>query len=571
MHVHNQNEMPGSEADPLFSSPVMPTSRRLSPQSSRQAPDIEFRCLQPDGFDKHTGQSRVSEIRQQPFSSRVVAFEKLTPFLVLIPTTSISVLLLIGNAKRWEFSGRLHGVIESNRAITQVAVQAVFSILGLLHLFVVGKLLQWMLRLHLATRPMSLEALQFWTSILAQQWRPKLRSRFLIPLAIFTLACLGPAALRVGALTPVAGTASLEASLQLPSYVDTEILTYKWSERFGLESKRTPRDFFTYNVGELNTGKIIETAASATTVDGSPRRHAKMDNTGYLYNGRSYGVGVSVGLVDDDFVRNQYVTNYTFKEPGYTAISTCIHNLTTDYRLESNPGSYFPGPLSEVYLTVGPFTPTLFDILVDPVGKTIDVTPLNDADVTDIEPKGNLTFLANWKYTLIASDQTNLYSSLLGRAMYTNIENYKLLQASAGHEAASEKVAALRALEDSFDASMDDIFSGYAAAQLMVANVTQETRALVLKQGLRIEQRAWILTVLILNLILAFAAGEETFRTRCWKDLDEFDFTDLRDVIVGTIAGSVADASATGAELHSSVSRSEHVTGLGAGLDIQRR
>ncbi|KAF6804054.1 hypothetical protein CMUS01_14941 [Colletotrichum musicola] len=37
------------------------------------------------------------------------------------------------------------------------------------------------------------------------------------------------------------------------------------------------------------------------------------------------------------------------------------------------------------------------------------------------------------------------------------------------------------------------------------------------------------------------------------------------------IAGSVADASATGAELRSSVSRSEHVTGLGAGLDIQRR
>lgn len=37
------------------------------------------------------------------------------------------------------------------------------------------------------------------------------------------------------------------------------------------------------------------------------------------------------------------------------------------------------------------------------------------------------------------------------------------------------------------------------------------------------------------------------------------------------IAGSVADASTTGAELRSSVSRSEHVTGLGAGLDIQRR
>ncbi|KAF6803082.1 hypothetical protein CMUS01_15187 [Colletotrichum musicola] len=41
--------------------------------------------------------------------------------------------------------------------------------------------------------------------------------------------------------------------------------------------------------------------------------------------------------------------------------------------------------------------------------------------------------------------------------------------------------------------------------------------------------------------------------------------------LTAKIAGSVADASATGAELRSSVSRSEHVTGLGAGLDIQRR
>ncbi|KAK2769906.1 hypothetical protein CKAH01_14921 [Colletotrichum kahawae] len=575
-----------SEVDPLVSSHAISNRWRPSLRTSRKEPDIELSHLQPDGFNNDKGPTR-----QQPTWSRVGAFEKITPFLALIPTTSISVFLLVSNVKRWELSDELHGTIEKNRAITQVAVQVISSILALLHLFVIGKLLQWMLRLHLTTKPMSLEALQFWTSMLAQQWRPTLRWRFLLPLAVFILICLGPAALWVGALTPVTAEGSREASLSLPSYGNTEILLSNWTQRLGLQSTRTPRGFFTYNVGELSTGKIIETAASATTVDGSARRHSKMDNTGYFYNGRSYGVGVSIGLVDDDIVRNQYVTNYTFQEAGYKAISTCIHNSTTDYHLECHTDSTFPycsalgrlpnslaegfanypswgpGNIVAVAVTSDPtrpgrmlgiaagskytllnttqcelqFVPTLFNITVDPIGKTIEVTPLKVTGISDIEPKGNLTFLANWQYTLIASDQTNLYSSLIGNAMYTNIENYKISQEATGHQAGSESDVALRALEESFDASMDDILSGYAAAQLMGANVTQETRVEVYRTVLRLGQEAWILTVLVLNLVLIFAATEEAVRTRCWKDLDEFDFTDLRDMVIGTAQGDVKD------------------------------
>ncbi|KXH62398.1 hypothetical protein CSAL01_00561 [Colletotrichum salicis] len=372
--------------------------------------------------------------------------------------------------------------------------------------------------------------------MLAQQWRPKLRWRFLVPLSVFILVCLGPAALWVGALTPVTAEGFREASLYLPSYDNTKILLTNWSQRLDLQSTRTPRGFFTYNVGELNTGKIIETAASATTVDGSARRHAKMDNTGYFYNGRSYSVGVSIGLVDDDIVHNQYVTNYTFQEEGYNAIASCIQHSTTDYHLECHTGSTFPycsalgrlpnslaeefadypswGPsnIVAVAVTSDPMRPgrmlgvaagknyqllntmqcewqsipTFFNITVDPIGKTIDVTPLKATGILDIEPKDNLTFLANWQYTLIASDQTNLYSSLIGNAMYTNIENYKISQEAAGHQVGSESDVALRALEESFDASMDDILSGYAAAQLMVGNVTPETTVWVIRQVLRL-------------------------------------------------------------------------------------
>lgn len=51
-----------------------------------------------------------------------------------------------------------------------------------------------------------------------------------------------------------------------------------------------------YRVGIAFGGSLLCTAPSAPTADGSPRRHNKLDDSGFLYNGRSYGVGSSVGL-----------------------------------------------------------------------------------------------------------------------------------------------------------------------------------------------------------------------------------------------------------------------------------
>ncbi|KAF6810145.1 hypothetical protein CMUS01_13526, partial [Colletotrichum musicola] len=79
----------------------------------------------------------------------------------------------------------------------------------------------------------------------------------------------------------------------------------------------------------------------------------------------------------------------------------------------------------------------------------------------------------------------------------------------------------------------------------------------------------------ILNLHSRFSITENLHKQRADRAQEP---NPLRSrVIVGLsslpaiFAGSVADASATGAELRSSVSRSEHVTSLGADLDIQRR
>lgn len=62
---------------------------------------------------------------------------------------------------------------------------------------------------------------------------------------------------------------------------------------------RSRKGVFSFAVGMQMKGSLLASAASATTVDGSVGRHAKLDSSGLTYIGRSYGVGSSVGLLDD--------------------------------------------------------------------------------------------------------------------------------------------------------------------------------------------------------------------------------------------------------------------------------
>jgi hypothetical protein len=71
------------------------------------------------------------------------------------------------------------------------------------------------------------------------------------------------------------------------------------------------------------------------------------------------------------------------------------------------------------------FQPKLFNVTVDIINHNITVTPLDTpANIEDIEPSGFLTFIANWQFTLISTDQTSFYSSLIGNSINASVTNY---------------------------------------------------------------------------------------------------------------------------------------------------
>lgn len=107
---------------------------------------------------------------------------------------------------------------------------------------------------------------------------------------------------------------------------------------------------FTSCPGKYQSGALLASASSATTVDGSPRNHSKIsDTTAYQYTGRSYGVGSIVGLsVDVPEISTLYGYNYT--ELGYLTTVGCAYNnfslwllaLEDCPDLENLPGGTLP-------------------------------------------------------------------------------------------------------------------------------------------------------------------------------------------------------------------------------------
>jgi hypothetical protein len=64
-------------------------------------------------------------------------------------------------------------------------------------------------------------------------------------------------------------------------------------------------------------------------------QHAKNDFSRFTYSGRSYGVGASVDLTDDNIALDLLITQYSFQEAGYATMVTCIYNTSSVYCIDT--------------------------------------------------------------------------------------------------------------------------------------------------------------------------------------------------------------------------------------------
>ena len=263
---------------------------------------------------------------------------RLLPALELIaPTLTILVLLWIGDKEPPEI---FYDHLKKDRANVQILVQVFSHVLAGLQVSSLCATFNLSTRFRFLRRSTSLNHLSFWTAISTARVDPSLpRLHYALALS-FVLATLIPGALWAGALSPlfVSKIKNLD-DVYLPAYSDaTKVI---WDSQF------QERGHQVWNINDdcsvINDanglipscpvptlqGLLLLSASAATTLDGWPRRHSKLDNPSWEYIGRSFGVGSSIGQANHRLSAER-VLLYSYTELGYNTEVSCIQNSTSD-------------------------------------------------------------------------------------------------------------------------------------------------------------------------------------------------------------------------------------------------
>ncbi|KAH0536094.1 hypothetical protein FGG08_006999 [Glutinoglossum americanum] len=554
-----------------------------------------------EGCDKSIHASRDAMV-ENPVDRPVGLWDKYSEFLLLISTTVMSSILVASNAQHWTVSGRLYSIIAGNRASVQIVVQIISNLLGLAQVTVLCRLINFATRLYFARSPVSLDIVRLWTALCTPQMSWRLPSRLAIPLLAFVILVSLPPALWAGAITPVAAVGLRHDIINIPDYSNMGLIREYPAEVSGsTQTLRNTKGLFTYSVGVELLGSLLSSAASATALDGNPRQHSKLDNTRLTYHGRSYGVGASVGLVDDSLLKNPFTASYTYQENGYDALVACSYNSSAEFtitptgdnflyaaagtlpnsdgapeysvylghgssaivaigvsRAQSNPGRFMGIATGDSYATLNTtqcsvdFVPALFSVSVGVLGRNITVAKVPGG--ADIDPSRNLTYVTMRQLEIISNDQTSFYRSVVGDTLNASIANYKTSMANSKNRP-SEAEATLAGLTNSVTALIDDILVGYASAQLMVGNFSTGTSVSVKTNAVQFGSSVYIYAVLTVNILIIILVTVEAIRTRGWRGLLPFDYADPGSLITSASMGGMGIGDAATLASHHKISR----------------
>ena len=274
---------------------------------------------------------------------------KLTPTLLMLPLFLLSIALIAFQSHDILGSWRLY--ISKNPSAVSAARQIVAGAMGSLQASaVLAILFNFPARTRIAhpTEGVKFDTLGLLSafSVPRMDWSLPKRHWLLVFLAVGFGH--GPAALWASAVTPVQmAHSAIRGNIVIPSF--PEASKDFWSQfgrnqTFNITSytvKRTAQNpsFVTNCPIPFRQNALINTAREATTPDGNPRNHSKLDNPTRVYQGRSLGAGSSIRLMSpSDIPADLQLSSYSFEEICYNASVQCDHtsnptNLSFDYHM----------------------------------------------------------------------------------------------------------------------------------------------------------------------------------------------------------------------------------------------
>jgi hypothetical protein len=537
-------------------------------------------------------------------------FGRSFPLLISILPLVLSVALLF--LRNTRSLGSFRKTVRLYRAQVSAIIQLISNTLGLLNILTVTTLVNYATRLRLLNHQTKLLDVGFFTTIALQKLDFSLsKSRLAMCIGLLAAAQI-PGALWAGSLTPV------------PTHVQREIGTIKvpffgantediWNHQFKIDGNRV----WTYLDGcdssllrsnvHVSTcpvpdyrQQLLDGASRASAASPLERNHSKIDSPDWIYHGRSYGFGSSLGVVSPEKVHASYeLEAYDYLEAGYEASIHCVKNDSADFGYEiiqstSSDGKvwrihgHLPNTASDdsedypllswthenenrsspilgwaavshggrnmIAITANErypmfnrtqcevfFEPTHKRVYVNQIDKVITARNITKEDEESLDTRGELEPTGTLTANVIRSIRL---LSRMGTALYISdlgeplTRNLRHVQNS--RPANDENINELEAVQDFFTAMIDDLLVAFGAAQVHFANKTAQKEQPIngTFAALRFGKDGFIFSLAVVNLLLFALAVVEAVRTSFWKALPDFDPTKIRDVVMAMDFGA---------------------------------
>jgi hypothetical protein len=186
------------------------------------------------------------------------------------------------------------------------------------------------------------------------------------------------------------------------------------------------------------------------------------------------------------------------------------------------------------------FTPTEFAVSVDVTNKNISVVPVTttaeNASIVPFDPTIRLADNVIDQVNGIGGTSTTLYRSVVADALMSNID------AATNDTSTSPPETTFDAMADSFEAIIDELLLFVGSSQFFVPNNGtgdfSTVDALLTVQAVKFGEANYVFPTFVMCALLLVVAAVEAYRTRLWKSLPKWDFTDATCMVIASaVAG----------------------------------
>ncbi|KAH8710085.1 hypothetical protein GQ44DRAFT_830467 [Phaeosphaeriaceae sp. PMI808] len=492
---------------------------------------------------------------------------RLIPYLIVVPTIISIVIGSLQLRKYADSKGKLYEWSVTSRGLVQVFI-----------------------RNRLTERDVNLNTVKLWSAFTQARTEWNLPwTLALVSLIFFTITYV-PAALWAGALTPSFTLKSIDHGLSLLSsglsgnysflYPDAPLdVPVAFSDCWAVQQSNGT---FTNCPLKYNTGNLLRTVATASSLHSTPRNHSKWTDDKLQYIGRPYGVGAAIGLTDTHLKNLHNIQTYAYHEPGFVASTTCIYNASADMTIKlyhaPNDATYpnlflARGALpnsdwTRIYETKGASGYTFYaqTQLQDTVGTGIvsifshgspgnserymfgivagslyprlnkvqcEITfKRSDFFVETSVSRGTITVTPTSNSVDGEFDKSgNLRSRAMGQYYLPFVIR---LGASPDKKPGNDTV--LAAVADSVTAFMDDALVAFGGAALTFPNATSKVDVTASIAAVQIGSAPFIIAVVVVNFLglIVVLVGQFMLRS---ASVPSFDYNDLECMVLGIVQG----------------------------------